>query len=206
MKHSSHNHDKHRDRMPDEANKNAPARDSRASSGGERMEPRLGAGNILRARDVMVRGVRSVAPDTPISELAEIFNDEGMSGLPVIDRKSRLVGIVTKTDIARALAEAGVDSMSRAIQPMIGIDEEDDVDVVSNLNGKADLTLTARALMSTGVVTAGEDETAAELAARMLEHGIHRVIIVKGVDVVGIVSSFDLLRAIVDYESILANQ
>ena len=55
--------------------------------------------------------------------------------------------------------------------------------------------------MSSRVVTAGEDESAAELSARMLEHHIHRIIVTRRGQVVGVVSSFDLLRAIVEYES-----
>jgi CBS domain-containing protein len=56
-------------------------------------------------------------------------------------------------------------------------------------------------MMSPNVVTAGEDETAAELAARMLEQRIHRILVTSGGEVTGVITSFDLLRAVVEYES-----
>lgn len=157
---------------------------------------------LLRARDMMERGVRSVDPDTTIRELAEIFNEEGMSGLPVIDKKGRLVGIVSKTDIARTFAET-TGPQDEGMESVLGIDESEDMELQRNGIARDTTPITARSIMSADVVTAGEDESAGELASRMLEHGIHRVIITKRNEVAGVVSSFDLLRAIVEYESLL---
>lgn len=83
----------------------------------------------------------------------------------------KLVGIVTKSDLTRACIRQG------------------------------DPERSVLEVMSPEVVTAGEDETAAELAARMLEQRIHRIVVTSQGEVTGIVTSFDLLRSIVEYES-----
>lgn len=88
----------------------------------------------------------------------------------------RLIGIVTKTDLTREY------SRQQSHQA------------------------TALEMMSPDVVTAGEDETAAELAARMLEQRIHRIVVTSRGEVTGVITSFDLLRAIVDYESHLCER
>lgn len=53
--------------------------------------------------DVMTREPVTVAPDTSIEDVATLMVDRDMSRLPVMDG-DRLVGIVSKSDIVRALA------------------------------------------------------------------------------------------------------
>lgn len=51
-----------------------------------------------------------VLPDTPLQLVAQAMVDDSTDAVPVIDADSRLVGIVTGSDIARAVAAAGVSS------------------------------------------------------------------------------------------------
>jgi acetoin utilization protein AcuB len=61
-------------------------------------------GNILVAR-VMSRRVISVSEDCPLEEAARILVDNKIGSLPVM-RSHRLVGVITKRDIFRAMMEA----------------------------------------------------------------------------------------------------
>jgi CBS domain-containing protein len=56
-----------------------------------------------RARDIMSRHVVSVTEDTPARQLASIFTARHIRRIPVL-RDQRLVGIVTRADLIRALA------------------------------------------------------------------------------------------------------
>lgn len=58
----------------------------------------------LRARDVMTRRVLTVAPDTSLSEVAEILDTHRVRRVPVLEG-GRLVGIISRTDLVRKLAE-----------------------------------------------------------------------------------------------------
>jgi acetoin utilization protein AcuB len=58
-----------------------------------------------RVEQVMSTPVISVPPDYPLEEAARLMLEHGISGLPVIDRKGRPVGIITQTDIFAQLAE-----------------------------------------------------------------------------------------------------
>ncbi len=59
-----------------------------------------------RARDIMTREVISVAPEAPIAEIASILEKQRIKRVPVMDNGS-LAGIVSRSDLVRALATAG---------------------------------------------------------------------------------------------------
>jgi CBS domain-containing protein len=54
------------------------------------------------ARDIMSTHVITVEPDTPLSRAAQIMVDKDVKRLPVVDQ-GRLVGILTRKDLVRAL-------------------------------------------------------------------------------------------------------
>lgn len=56
-----------------------------------------------RASDVMTRRVVTVAEDTPVAEIARLLEERRIKRVPVV-RDGRLVGIVSRADLVRALA------------------------------------------------------------------------------------------------------
>jgi acetoin utilization protein AcuB len=58
----------------------------------------------LTVRQVMSTPVVSVTPDTPLEEAARIMADNKIGGLPVMEG-GRLVGIITETDVFKALLD-----------------------------------------------------------------------------------------------------
>jgi CBS domain-containing protein len=56
-----------------------------------------------RARDIMSHELAPIAQDTPVARIASIFEARHIRRLPVL-HGTRLVGIVTRTDLVRALA------------------------------------------------------------------------------------------------------
>jgi len=57
-----------------------------------------------KVSEAMTRAPRTVAPQTPIDEIATIMVNEKLYTLPVVDGK-KLVGVVGKEDILRTLLE-----------------------------------------------------------------------------------------------------
>jgi CBS domain-containing membrane protein len=53
---------------------------------------------------IMTRQVRVVSSDRPIGDLLPLFASTGHHHVPVIDAEQRLVGIITQSDVVRALA------------------------------------------------------------------------------------------------------
>ena len=60
----------------------------------------------VRVKEIMTDPVVTVASDTPVGEAASLMLQKGIGCLPVVDG-TRLVGIVTKTDLLRYLHAMG---------------------------------------------------------------------------------------------------
>lgn len=55
-------------------------------------------------RQLMIRKVFVATPDTHIQALAHVMFDEHIGALPIVDDNQQLLGIVTRSDILRALS------------------------------------------------------------------------------------------------------
>lgn len=141
----------------------------------------------LVARDVMTTQVITVAPDTPVKEIAQLLLTHHISGVPVVSPEGKLVGIVTEADLLYKerpeVEEAGLLRLFRRGQ-------------LAEAERKAE-GLVARDVMSSPVVTVTEETPLREVAALMARRQINRVPVVRGDQVVGIVSRADVLRALV---------
>ena len=58
-------------------------------------------GGVVQVSDIMTRELVSVAPDASIDTAIDRMLDHHISGLPVIDKAGRLVGILTEGDLLR---------------------------------------------------------------------------------------------------------
>ncbi len=66
----------------------------------------LGAGDMEKSvGEVMVTDVISVSPDTDVQEIARLMADRGIKRVPVLDCCGKLVGIVSRADLVRSMAE-----------------------------------------------------------------------------------------------------
>lgn len=60
-------------------------------------------GAARRARDIMTREVQTVAPDTPVEEIAAVLEERRIKRVPVL-QAGRVVGIVSRSNLLQALA------------------------------------------------------------------------------------------------------
>jgi CBS domain-containing protein len=63
----------------------------------------------LRVADMMMRQVVTVTEATPLEEVVALFVNRGLHPLPVV-RDGRLVGLVGRADVLRALLQLGEES------------------------------------------------------------------------------------------------
>jgi len=59
----------------------------------------------IKVKQIMTRNPITVTPHTIIGEVAWLFQALKISGLPVVDSKGRVVGIITESDIFRMVIE-----------------------------------------------------------------------------------------------------
>jgi CBS domain-containing protein len=143
----------------------------------------------MRAEEIMTRDVVAVRPETPVTELAQLFAERGISGAPVVDAAGTLCGIVTESDLMRRVA-AGAERQPGFLRSLLS----DPAELARNYaraHGR-----TAQDVMTTDPLTLGPDVPVARVAELLEEKDIRRVPIVAAGRLLGVVSRADLLKAV----------
>jgi CBS domain-containing protein len=143
----------------------------------------------VKARDVMVPEPVCVAPSMTLRELMRIFDENEISGAPVIDSAGRVIGVVSKTDLIRrclqGTGEIAPAYLFEALSEQAGEEEA--------IEGEAPLCVGD--VMTEGPVTVPPELPGEEIARLMVESRIHRVIVVDEDGLpLGIITSLDLLK------------
>jgi len=150
----------------------------------------------LTASDIMNSDVVTAKDSMSVHQLAILLETNQISGVPVLDDGERLVGVVSASDVIltdEAFAgEPVLDSDYHSQLSDRGGAELVDFDT----EGQQDTLV--RDIMSTSVITAEISAPIARLAEIMYTHHIHRVIILDAGRLAGIVSTMDILRAVME--------
>lgn len=149
----------------------------------------------IKAADIMQREVISVQEDLSIADLVELLYDHRISGVPVVGEAGNLIGVISATDVL-------LGDMVLGQAPVMETDYHTHVDLhadnweVMRIEPEDDRRV--RDLMSTGVITVQPDTLIDELARTMFTNRIHRLIVLAGEQLVGIVTTMDILRAVME--------
>ncbi len=120
----------------------------------------------------MQTDIMTVDPDTAIVDVHRLFAEEEIHGAPVVDEDFRVCGVVSALDLLRAVGERYDDFEDRMRD------------------------VTASDVMTGAIVTVSPDATASEIARIMRSQRVHRVLVVEGRDLLGVITTFDLLAAV----------
>jgi CBS domain-containing protein len=143
----------------------------------------------MKARDLMSTTLVVVPPEMPATSVAELLSARGISAVPVVDADGAPVGIVTEGDLIRRLADEPPGPLAWFLHLIRHPTQLAEHFVKAH-------GATARDVMTTDLITVGEDAPVEEIARLMEERRIRRVPVVREGRLVGIVSRADLLRAI----------
>jgi CBS domain-containing protein len=147
----------------------------------------------LTASDIMQTQIVTVAPTDPLHSVQRLFFEEEIHGAPVVDETSRVRGMISSMDLIRAASEAsdsssGVD-FTDAIEELGGIWDAAS-DEFQNRLGEA----VVADVMTEEVVAVDPGTPIPVVASVLLQNKIHRVLVVKGDNLLGIISSFDMIQ------------
>jgi CBS domain-containing protein len=139
--------------------------------------------------------VVTVSPDAPLFVVQRLFYEEGIHGAPVVDEQGRVQGVITSTDILRAAAE---DRETAPVEPSYF---RGDLDYHGFDWGRAPLDLKERLddtivsdAMTSEVVAVSPAASVAEIAQTLRQNKVHRVLVMEGDVLRGIISAFDLVQ------------
>jgi len=157
----------------------------------------------MNARAVMTTDVISVTPETPVTEIAKLLLDRGISAVPVVGEDGVPLGMVSEGDLI------GRDETGRATRrewwlALLAEGEALHPDFLASLRSPE---RRAREIMSTPLVTISDETDLGEIARLLAAHRVKRLPVVRDGRIVGIVSRADLLRAfVVEREALAVGQ
>lgn len=143
----------------------------------------------MRAHQIMTRNVITATPETSIAEAAATMLQNHLSGLPVVDRSGALVGIVSEGDFLRRFEIGTQRKRPNWLQFFLGPGREA-AEFVHERGRKVG------EVMTRDPVTANEGTTLEELVQAMEKYGVKRLPVMRGDQLVGIVTRANLLRAV----------
>lgn len=153
--------------------------------------------------DVMTRDVLCVDADLPLQVLPQVLVERGVSGTPVQEH-GKVVGVVSMVDVLIALR----DGPAATLQPTtvalttFYLGPAPLSSLVEHGAGLGSPGTTAgwrvRDIMTTRLLTVAPSDPVATAARRMIEQRVHRLLVVEGSRLVGLVSALDLLAGLTD--------
>ena len=145
----------------------------------------------MRAHQIMTRQVITVAAGAPIVEAANTMLQNHISGLPVVDKAGKLVGIVSQGDFIRR-AEIGTQrKRGRWLQLLLGPGKVAS-DFVHERGRKVG------EIMTLDPCTVTEDATVEDVVQLMEQKNVKRLPVLRGDQLVGIVTRSNLLQAVAE--------
>jgi CBS domain-containing protein len=137
----------------------------------------------LLAADLMVGPVVTVAADASLADAARLMLDRGVNALPVVDGQGRVVGMVGIKDVLRSPLPSAAQGLLTRYQ---------------RLADRATTLSSTRVgdVMARPAVVVPRAAPAADVAATMVNQGIHPLVVVEDERPVGVIGRADVVRAL----------
>jgi CBS domain-containing protein len=147
----------------------------------------------MQVKEIMTRTVFTVAPDTPVAQVARLLREKHISGVPVVDEQGRVIGIVTEIDLIKRHAQVHMPVYIPFLDSPIFLEDprryQEDVRRV--------LGTTAEEIMTRRVRTATPETSVEDIATLMVDERANPIPIVDSQgDLVGIVSHTDIVHLV----------
>jgi CBS domain-containing protein len=150
----------------------------------------------MKIKDLMTREVIAVQPGASLKEAARLLVAKEISGMPVVDRDGRVLGVLSEADLL--VKERGGRSGDGPLSWLL-----DPLDVVDRI--KLDARFVGEA-MTAPPITIASTRPVAAAGALMIERGVNRLPVVDDGNLVGIVTRGDLIRAFARTDAEIARE
>ena len=84
----------------------------------------------MLAKDIMTKDVVTVSPTTTVKNLAKMLMQNQISGAPVADKKGKILGMVSETDIVAKKGKQVKDIMSKNV---VGVTDDTPVEKIASV-------------------------------------------------------------------------
>lgn len=163
----------------------------------------------MTVADIMHTDVVAVKPNTTVAELTDLLEEEGITGVPVVDDRGAVQGVVSVSDVSRAVARAASGRGPGSPGETAGPDGGEPGDFFrfarrlpaylppelpqSHLGARA-----VREIMTPATVSVRATAGVGDLARLLTRAGVHRALVLDDDRLAGIVSAMDVVRVVAE--------
>jgi predicted transcriptional regulator len=148
---------------------------------------------MLNASDVMTTEVITVKRNTSLKELARIFYENHINGVPVVDDDGLLIGIICESDLIRKDRKLHIPTVVSIFDAVLYLESPKKMEKeIQRINAT-----TVEELYTKEVVTVDEKTPIDEIATLMTHKKIYTIPVMDGDQIVGIIGKADLIRTLV---------
>ncbi len=147
---------------------------------------------MTKVADIMTTDVITVSPETKVTEATKILLEKRINGLPVVDARNTILGIICQSDIIVQQKKWPVPTVFTLLDGFIPLNS------VSHLEKevKKMSATTVEDAMSQNPTTTGPEAEIEEVAELMVTKNFHSIPVVEDGKLVGIVGKEDILRTL----------
>ena len=147
--------------------------------------------NGLQAKQMMTTNLVTVTENATLQEIIQLMLDKNISGIPVVDEKGELKGVVSESDVLRLKRKLHMPDYMQLLETMLNNSHPE----YFNAEVAKSLKMAVSDFMTRKLITISADTSLAEITRLMVEHGINRIPVVHDGKLVGIVTRRDAIRA-----------
>jgi len=147
---------------------------------------------MLTAKDIMNREVITVRPDTEITKAAGILLEKKINGLPVVDDKGELVGILCQSDLIAQQKKMPIPSLFTFLDGLIALTSMKQIEK----EVRKIAAIVVSDAMTADPVTVAPDTGIETVAALMVDNSFHTLPVVEDGRLVGIIGKADILKTL----------
>jgi len=141
----------------------------------------------MLVEDIMTTSLKTVSPDTPMSEVVSMMCLYRLSGIPVVEDKDKLVGFIAERDV--------LDPMFPKMEDMM--DGMSNIDMTAALQKYSNVVdMKVSDLMTSSVISVAPDMEILKAAAKMVGNRFRRIPVAVGDRLLGMLSLGDVHKSI----------
>lgn len=146
----------------------------------------------MLVKDIMSKDVVTVYETNTIEEVARIFIDKKISGVPVVDSEKKIVGIISEGDLVFQQKKLNPPVFLSFFDGVIQVGKSAFFDEIKKISA----FLVKDLMTKDDLIIARETADLSDVASLLIENKVNRIPIVDDENrVVGIVTRYDIIKA-----------
>ena len=146
-----------------------------------------------KVADVMTRDVITVTPETTLRELATILSEKHINGVPVVDDKGNVLGVVCESDLVNQNKPLHIPTVFVILDSVIPMENP----WRYQKEFKRLAATTVGDIYSKPAISISPDTDLSEVARIMSERRLYTLPVIEGGKLVGVVGKADVIRSLI---------